>query len=261
MIENQLMCKLKIVFVLIGAFLSQGIIAQQSLDLFQATDSPDDERTTNRRPQRESQRATEPAFTLVGTSRFGNEYHASLLHRDGSPVQVEWIQGSVVEITGHSGFGLAQVSSRQVSIRVPESEPCVASEIKGVTCNGRFAVLSLSNATPVVRERPERNITGNGSDEVIFLDSGEGEEQQITGEPGQETIGNTNVLLRNPFSGELQTARNLTPEELAEREERNQQRAARFRDFEIVRIADEEIPEGMQRIRTPFGDRLEEIEE
>lgn len=249
----------KLLFLL--AFVALNTNAQQSLDLFQATDNPDEDQTSSRRPQRDVQRVTEPAFTLVGTSRFGDEYYASLLHRDGSPVRVEWVPGGIVEIKGYNGFGLAQVSSRKVSLRMPESEPCVASEAKGVSCNGQFAVLSLSNAAPVVRERPDRNRAGSDNEDAVILGSGEGEEQQITGEPGQETIGNTNVLLRNPFSGEFQTARDLTPEELAEREARTQERAERFRNFEIVRIADDEIPEGMQRVRTPFGDRLEPIEE
>ena len=79
-----------------------------------------------------------------------------------------------------------------------------------------------------------------------------------TGEEGEPaTIGNSGVLTRNPFSGELQEAPNLSAEEITAREERRQARAEQFRNFEIVRIADDEIPEGMQRIRTPFGDRLE----
>lgn len=257
------MIKKRSLLTLVLPLLMADCFAQQSLDLFQATDNPEEDRTASRRPQRESQRVTEPAFSLVGTSRFGDEYYASLRHRDGSAVQVEWKQGTVVEIRGYSGFGVAQINSRKVSIRMPESEPCVPSEIKGVTCNGQFAVLSLSNAAPVARANPVevQNTTDESGEEsqVILLDSGE--EVEIRGEPGQETIGNTNVLLRNPFSGEVQTARNLTPEELAEREERRQQRAERFRNFEIVRIPDDEIPEGMQRIRTPFGDRLEPVEE
>jgi hypothetical protein len=137
----------------------------------------------------------------------------------------------------------------------------MASDAKGVTCNGQFAVLSLSNASPIAREIPDRNVISRNNDEAVILEAGEGGDQQITGALEQETIGNTNVLLRNPFSGELQTARNLTPEELAEREVSRQQRAERFRNFEILRIPDDEIPEGMQRVRTPFGDSLEPIEQ
>ena len=54
---------------------------------------------------------------------------------------------------------------------------------------------------------------------------------------------------------------NLTPEQLAARDERRQRRAEQFRNFEIVRIPDDEIPEGMQRVRTPFGDSLEPAED
>ena len=59
----------------------------------------------------------------------------------------------------------------------------------------------------------------------------------------------------------MQTLPNLTPEEIASREQRRAERAEQFRNFEIVRIADDDIPDGMRRIRTPFGDSLEPIED
>ena len=76
-----------------------------------------------------------------------------------------------------------------------------------------------------------------------------------------DTIPGTNVLRRNPFTGELQTLPDRTPEEEAERNRIRAERAERFRNFEVVRIPDNEIPEGMQRVRTPFGDSLEPIED
>jgi hypothetical protein len=196
---------------------------------------------------------------LVGTSRFGDEYYASLRNRDNTQVSVEWIPGTIVEIKGYGGYAVAQITSRKVSIRLPDSEPCITNQDQGVSCNGQFAVLSLSNMKPTPsRITPTQSIESSADGQTDL--ENEDIPNQNQGEIN-ETIGNTNVLLRNPFSGELQTARNLTPEELADREQRRQQRVEAFRNFEIVRIADDEIPEGMERERTPFGDRLVPIEE
>jgi hypothetical protein len=226
-------------------------VVGQDLNLFQATDNPDERQTTTRTPQqRRASSTTEPAFTLVGTSRFGDQYFVSLLSRNNESVWIEWTQGRVKEIEGYLEFDLVQVNARSVSIRHSDSEPCIDNGEKGVKCNGNIAVLTLSNAKPMSpttrQTEPESTEIGN-SGTIVQSD---GVEEPIT-------IGNTSVLTRNPFSGELQEAPDLTTEEISSREARRQQRAEQFRNFEIVRIAEEEIPEGMQRIRTPFGDRLE----
>lgn len=247
----------------VAALGSKLCYAQQELNLFQATDSNEDRQANTRQPQRDAQRNTEPAFTLVGTSRFGEKYYASLRSRDGNAVKVEWNPGIVKEIEGYRDYSIAGINSRSVSIRMPESDPCIESEEKGIECNGNMAVLRLSTAKPLAT-RPVNNTDSNQPvvtaqiGGVGFEDSDE--ESEFTGDR-PETIGNTNVLLRNPFSGELQTARELSPEELAAREEQRRQRAERFRNFEIIRIPDDEIPEGMRRLRTPFGDSLEPIED
>lgn len=219
----------------------------QDLNLFQATDNPEERQTDTRRSQRASERNTDPAFTLVGTSRFGDKYYASLMHRSGQSVQVPWTKGRVQNIDGYPGFGVADIRSRAVSVRFPDSDPCIQNLQKGVECNGNIGVLRLANATPMesrVEPEPATNDSGVSAneDEAVMTEDG------VT-------------LIRNPFSGELQEAPQLTPEEIAAREARRQRRAEAFRDFEIVRIADDEIPEGMQRVRTPFGDRLEPVED
>ena len=229
----------------------------QDLDLFQATDTVEESAQGSRRASRNQPRVTEPAFTLVGTSRFGEKFYASLLSREGKKVAVEWTRGKVNAIEGYNGFAVASIGSRLVSIRLPDSETCIANEEKGVKCNENYALLSLSNAKPiegslveVISDVVERTTT----DSDVSQDESNNNVETAT-------IGNTGVLTRNPFSGELQQAPNLTPEEVAAREERRAQRAEQFRNFEIVRIPDDEIPEGMQRVRTPFGDTLEPAEE
>ena len=51
-------------------------------------------------------------------------------------------------------------------------------------------------------------------------------------------------------------------EERAGRQQRQEARAARLRQFEdSATINDADVPAGMQRVRTPFGDRLMPIRE
>ena len=239
--------------MLTSLFLSQFSFGQTGLNLFQeTTDSQQGTETSNRRPGGASQRETEPAFTLVGTSRFGDVYFASLLARNGDSVRADWKMGTVAEIEGYRGYGIASIGSRKVSIRMPDSESCIESESKGVRCNGNIALLSLSNLQPLAAvENTEDTNPANDSVE------NKGGSETVTDDGSSQTIGDSRVLRRNPFSGELQELPNLTLEEQAARDERQQERAERFRNFEIVRIPDDAIPEGMQRVRTPFGDSLE----
>lgn len=229
-------------------------VVGQDLNLFQATDNPEERQTETLTPQqRRASAITEPASTLVGTSRFGNQYFVSLLSRNNESVWVEWTQGKVKEIDEYRKFDLVKVNARSVSIRHSDSEPCINNGDngdKGVKCNGNIAVLTLSNAKPM---SPRTRQTGPESTEIV----NSGTIVQSDGDEEPTTIGNNSVLIRNPFSGELQEASDLTVEEIASREARRQQRAEQFTNFGIVRIAENEIPDGMQRIRTPFGDRFE----
>jgi len=245
--------------VVITAFIPCTVFSQ-SLDLFQETDNSQRTETTERRTQRNRESVSEPAFTLVGTSRFGEKYFASLLSREGKSLNVEWTPGKVVNIEGFLNYGLANVDSRTSSIRLPASETCIESEEKGVKCNGNIAVLTLSNGAPIERAV---NLDAQSEGIVANINSGsEVEAETVDPEPEDgRTIPGTNVLRRNPFSGELQTLPNLTAEEQAAREQRRAERAEQFRNFEVVRIPDDEIPDGMRRVRTPFGDSLEPIED
>lgn len=239
--------------LLVSLLLSQFSLGQTELNLFQETaDSQQRAETSSRRPERASQRETEPAFTLVGTSRFGDEYFASLLARNGTSVKAEWKRGTVVEIEGYRGYSIASIGSREVSIRMPDLESCIESEGKGVRCNGNIALLSLSYSEPLaaVENLQDSNV-------IINSEENSDDSEAIIDDESSQTIGNSRVLRRNPFSGELQELPDLSPEQQAAREERQQERAERFRNFEIVRIPDDEVPDGMQRVRTPFGDSLE----
>jgi len=238
---------------------SPTMVLGQELNLFQKTESSQTQQSGNQRPQRDNQGQSSPAFTLVGISRFGDEYHASLLSRNGDSVAVEYNGQEIKNIEGYRGFRVVGMKPRMVSIRVPDSDPCIQSPDKGVSCVGNIAVLTLKNATAIETKIQESEAILTEGTEYESISINEADSTAFQNSPN--TIPGTNVLRRNPFTGELQTLPDLTPEEQAERNRIRAERAERFRNFEVVRIPDNEIPEGMQRVRTPFGDSLEPIED
>jgi hypothetical protein len=170
----------------------------------------------------------------------------SLITNNGSPVIVKWFGKSSSSLQGYPGYSVVDASSRTVTLVYPEATGCVSFPDKGVKCNGPYMLLSLTNERPIEQSNIQENINADdlSNEEIDNLDIVDGEEGRF---------------FRNPFSGEMQQIPDLSPEEQARRDERRGRRAEMFRDFEIVRIPDEDIPEGMQRIRTPFGDSLEPI--
>ena len=226
----------------------------QELNLFQETDKDRTEQSKTPNRVTNQQDSLNPEFRLIGTSRFGENYIVSFISKDKEKVNMKWHAGKIIPIEGFKDFALAHVSSRRATIRYPSTVVCESNKEIGLSCNGSMAVLTLNNAKPIenIESLSNKSIDDNFdiSDEELLLDENEA-----------ETLPGTNILRRNPFSGELQTLPNLTPEEIASREQRRAERAEQFRNFEIVRIPDEDIPVGMRRIRTPFGDSLEPVEE
>lgn len=176
----------------------------------------------------------EPAFSLVGTSRFGDRHIARLRGSDGEVIRVEGDPGGEIPVPGHPGFTVAGIGSGEVEVRHPEDEPCVESREDGVSCaGGNTARLQLATAEPVEPPRERRN-RGRGGD------SESGEDQEADGGPAD-----------NPFAAALRASRNQDEEArrtVRERRTRNRGR----------RIDPDDVPEGMRVVRTPFGDRLVE---
>jgi hypothetical protein len=220
----------------------------QKLDLFQDIETQETD-NTNRvaRNQQSKNTATSPLFTVKGISRFGDRYLVSLITNNGSSEIIRWLSKTSVSLRGYPGYSIADVSSKTVTLVYPEASGCSPIPDKGINCNGPYMLLSLTNGEPI----KQNNVAENNSN-IDFTNQEEENIDIIDGEEGR--------FFRNPFSGEMQEIPELSPEELARRDERRGRRAEMFRDFEIVRIPDEDIPEGMQRIRTPFGDSLEPVE-
>ena len=209
---------------------SSSAIAQDNLSLFEAVETPAGFGNTSSGPVNE-QRALpgSPTFTLLGTSRIGGKYRATLRASNEQVVQVEYQGGDSVPIPGYVGYRLVSVGSREVSISYPPSAPCVNAEDQGVRCGSEGqGTLSLRTAAPVV------------------VASTEGQEAQAEGE--QEAAEQN----ENPFAAALRAA--AQNEAAANGRPRgNGQR------FEPRRIPPDEVPPGMRVVRTPFGDRLVEL--
>lgn len=173
-----------------------------------------------------------PSFTLVGTSRIGSKYSATLAASNGAIVVVSGSPGTVQEIPNHPGYRLVDIGSRQVSIAGPSGVPCVAAADKGVTCGANgVSLLGLATAAPVAVVAAETATAGDGAAPVPAGD----------------------VPPDNPFAAALRAAAQNEANARIDGDGFN--RAERFQPR---RIPPEDVPPGMRVVRTPFGDRLVE---
>jgi hypothetical protein len=245
--KDALGLKMKLIFfTLISLALFSNSYAQD-LNLFQNIEVQADNEERPPRNQIDKKLETSPVFSVKGISRFGDKYIVSLLAGSGNPLTVQWSDNTSSSLRGFPGYSIVDVGSRSVSLVYPEGSGCTEFPDQGIKCTGSYMLLSLANGTPIEQKNGLEKTEGNNAtilegDELGVVDNEDGR------------------FFRNPFSGEMQQIPDLSPEEQAMRDERRQRRAELFRDFEIVRIPDEEIPEGMQRVRTPFGDSLEPID-
>ena len=214
----------------------------QDLNLFEQTEA-DLESQPNEQAQRITVNAnSQPAFTLRGTSRFGDQHHMVLVARSGEVVKLSWRDGEQVAIPGYTGFQVMETDARQVTLRHPDNDSCFNAEELGVQCtDGNVAVLSLSTAQP---------LQTNGTAGVNTVNAVPGMD------PGAVVTVDGQQVFINPFSGEPEVQQQMSEEERIAREERRRARAERLQQFQAVRIEDADIPPGMRRVRTPFGDRL-----
>lgn len=184
-----------------------------------------------RRQRNDRSNPTQPEFTLVGTSRIGDSYSAILKHRSGDPVYMRNLNpDGNNRIPGHTNYTLVDISAGTVSIRYPDSDPCVSFEEKGVSCSEavNIAALRLANGEPI--NRPE-----------AAESAGDAEVAVIEGDPESDAEDTPT----NPFEA-LRAAR----------ANGDAPQAAETGRFTPRRIAPEDVPPGMRVVSTPFGDRL-----
>ncbi len=208
-------------------------LAAQDLTLFEAVETTANAGGPSAAQAREQRNLPNgPAFTLLGTSRIGDTRRASLIDSDGKVVVVELSDEDSTPIPDHSGYSIVSLGSGKVSISMPEDTPCIGSSDKGVHCGSNgLAELSLTTAAPIV--------VASGQD------NNNGVAEQAAAEDGQP---------ENPFAAALRAAAQNEASAQSGRPRRNNGEG-----FEARRIADEDVPPGMRKVRTPFGDRLVEL--
>lgn len=214
-------------------------ISAEPFTLFEDIEVSESRPTATSRPTRESRAtASEPIFTLVGTSRIGDQRSAILRHQNGESIRVSAGAGGTASIAGYEEYSIYDVGAGKLSVRYPSNVPCVGHKDKGVSCSStpNTALLELVNAEALARAEPILN-----SEEPADLATG-----QIEGglAPGV-----------NPFEA-LRAARAAG----ANPDQNNGAEAGGGRNgrFTPRRIAAEDVPPGMRVVSTPFGDRLVE---
>jgi hypothetical protein len=76
----------------------------------------------------------EPEFVLVGTSRIGSRYSATLQLRSGKQIIVVSEKGEAVPLLGMSGYTVAQIEPKRVLIRHWSNSTCAALTEQEVVC-------------------------------------------------------------------------------------------------------------------------------
>lgn len=216
----------------------------------------------------------QPAYTLRSVSHFGDQYQAVLIDRSGQTVKVTWKEGETAPVPNSAFTVGATGSSKSVALNHPAGDGCVNALQLGVSClDGSRSQLSLAVAAPlasngvvpVMQQGVQAGFVDNTNGAVGpnapagFFNDG------VIGAfpPGVDPAAqNGQQVFINPFSGQPEVMPEIPPQEQAARQQRQELRAARLRQFEQQqRIEDADIPAGMERVRTPFGDRLMPIRE
>ncbi|MEY4642153.1 MAG: hypothetical protein RLZZ227_2147 [Pseudomonadota bacterium] len=196
----------------------------------------------------------QPAYTLRSLSRFGAQYQAILINRAGEISKLAWQEGESPQILNSGGFTVASVGPSSLSLQHPPGDACVAAITSGVTCvTGDRSELRLTVAAPLPPTVAAIPMQPGGP-------FSEGQMGPMPVDPAMEP--QPDQVFINPFSGEAEVMPQVSEQERADRMARQQLRAERLRQFEQSALIDDaDIPPGMQRVRTPFGDRLVPVRE
>jgi hypothetical protein len=235
--------------ILSSALLLTGSVWAQQLTLFEQVEVDPSGGQPEQAMPMDVQSGT-PAFTLRGTSRFGDQYSTTLINRNGQTVKVTWRAGENAAVPGFAGFNVVAVSAGSVSLVQPAGDGCIAADASGVRCSGdNVAVLGLTKTMPLATNGTVPT-AGQGQNQNPFGTTG-----MVAGPTVIENAEGQQVFM-NPFTGEAEVKGPPSPEEQAARMERQQRRNDRRNQFEAVRIDPADVPPGMRLVRTPFGDRI-----
>ncbi len=205
------------------------IVSAQDLTLFEVTESnnanEDDGRGRSMRRDRDGNIITGPEFTLIGTTRLGDNFLAVVEDRGGEIISVSVREGTEAPIPGYLGFQILDVGSGSVIIRYPAGVSCKEFSNQGVSCDDAdIGRLVLANADPL--ESSASSLNSLSSSNAPSVDE---------------------EAPPNPFEALLERASNPDAE-------------GETSAFTPRRINPEDVPPGMRVVSTPFGDRLVEEE-
>lgn len=211
----------------------------QEFRLFESIENNASARTRNQtRAIRESRAAASsiPEFSLVGTTRIGDEHRVILSHKGGDTIVVKAGPNATTRITGYSDYSIVEVEPGKVSLNYPAGTPCVDSPDRGVKCTGKnnIAELTLAKGTPLAPRQRQ-----SAEPEPL---------------PVEATSGATppDAAPANPFAALRAAATEDGNVRAATIAGRNRSSAR----FSPRRIPPEDVPPGMRVVSTPFGDRL-----
>jgi hypothetical protein len=202
----------------------------------------------------------QPAYTLRSISRFGDRYQATLVNRAGETTSVSWRVGETAPVQ-NTGYTIVAASGGALSITHPGGDNCVAAPEVGVNCSaGDRSELRLTAAAPLASNGVNTSVGAMGpmgppgtlpANDPLGIAGVQPQQGVMFNEAGQQ-------VFINPFSGQPEVLPQISEEERLAREQRQQQRAARLRQFQQgpQTIPDQAVPPGMERVRTPFGDTL-----
>ena len=201
----------------------------QDLTLFEETESnnvnQDGGRAREVRRDSDGNIITGPEFTLVGTTRIGENFLAVVEDQVGEIISVSVSGGAESSIPGYLGFQVVEIGSGKVVIRYPDSVSCTEFKSQGVSCEAPdIAHLKLANGEPLESSVNSMTLNSPNSSGASSMD--------------EETS-------PNPFEALLERASNPEAE-------------VDTSAFTPRRINPEDVPPGMRVVSTPFGDRLVE---
>ena len=168
-------------------------------------------------------------FTLRGTQILGANRAAILEGPDGKIVVQRLHRGGPTAIGEYPEYTLHKMDSRHVWIAYPSDAPCRESQLhKGLMCESKeMAKLRLMRGRPAPISPPPQAVP-----------------PPVPAPPGQA---------RPPVPGQ---PRGAQPQPGRADVRTDPRRTQAQRNFQPRRIEDKDIPPGMRRVRTPFGDRL-----
>ncbi len=216
----------------------------------------------------------QPAYTLRSSTRIGDSYWVELVDRQGKTIKVNWRPGDHAPVAGAGGFAIEDIQQRSVILAQPGNDPCVNSPTKGVNCvNASRSRLSLAMAAPlpptVQGPQPQPRGGNNGGAPSPAVGPQNPFEAAIQAQQAQAAAqglagpvqGGGQGVFVNPFTGKAEVVDQPSAAEQAGRDARQRARADRLNRNEPQRIPDTQVPTGMRRVTTPFGDRLVPVRE